>query len=302
MPSDEPRFDLKTIPMDAFHMKWRFTDSRYDLLPADHLAQILPVAAADARELNLRIRAAELTTRPFCSVERTAINESADELAEGSRIRDWLYRRGVPFQQRIWLSYGGDSAVETTWKMLVEYWNAFWYPSSDDLVVVDESFRWVLTFHHEGGVAFAMDEVPKLPEAQRETEPRDRMKDLGKIPTSHVGRVRFLPEADQSIVASIRLGLLFMMAFWSGPSRKGFSLLIQSLAKVDPQGRLELVVVDVDGSPDLYDLPEFGGGVSGAGEVVWVKEGKVVSTSMRGFHPESFKPNTQALLASGAPT
>src|SRR5258707_194542 len=32
---------------------------------------------------------------------------------------------------------------------------------------------------------------------------------------------------------------------------------------------LELVVVDVDGSPALYELPEFKGKVQGAGETAW---------------------------------
>lgn len=37
----------------------------------------------------------------------------------------------------------------TNWKMLVKYFDAFWYPSSDDLTVVDETFTWALLFHHE---------------------------------------------------------------------------------------------------------------------------------------------------------
>jgi hypothetical protein len=121
---------------------------------------------------------------------------------------------------------------------------------------------------------------------------------LGELPTSHAGRTRFLPEADRSVIASIRLGVLFVMAFWSGTSRQGFVQLKNVLAAVDPTGRLELVVVDTDGCPDLYEAPEFAGNMHGHGEVAWVRNGRVVLTSGSGFHPECFEPNTRHLLQS----
>jgi hypothetical protein len=59
---------------------------------------------------------------------------------------------------------------------------------------------------------------------------------------------------------------------------------------------LELVVVDVDGSPDLYEMPEFKGKIHGAGETAWVKDGKIVATSALGLNMACFEPNTLALL------
>jgi hypothetical protein len=129
-------------------------------------------------------------------------------------------------------------------------------------------------------------------------EPFDSVQALGEIPASHAGRVRFLPEADRSIIRSIRLGVLFVMAFWSGPARQGFARLKQVLAALDPHGRLELVVVDTDGCPDLYETPEFAGKLHGWGEVAWVRDGEVVRTSGLGYHPECFEPFTRELLES----
>jgi hypothetical protein len=130
------------------------------------------------------------------------------------------------------------------------------------------------------------------------SEPFDPIRALGEIPSSHAGRLRFLPEADRSVVASIRFGILFIMAFWSGPARKAFAELKRVLATADPEAQLELVVVDTDGCPDLYELPEFAGKIHGAGENAWVRNGRILWTSGLGYHAESFEPLTRRLLGA----
>jgi hypothetical protein len=125
----------------------------------------------------------------------------------------------------------------------------------------------------------------------------DRWRALGELPASLAGRLRFVPQANRSIVRTIRCGVLFVMAFWSGPARKAFAELKRVLAAVDPGGRLELVVVDTDGCPDLHELTEFAGKLHGAGEAAWILDGEMVCTSGLGFHPECFEPNTLRLLS-----
>lgn len=109
-------------------------------------------------------------------------------------------------------------------------------------------------------------------------------------------RIKYVPDGDENTVQSIGRGILFLMAFWSGPAVQAFAKLTEILATL-PAEDLELVVADVDGSPNLYELPEFRGQVTGSGETAWVRHGKIVSTSGRGLKVESFKPNTLALLA-----
>jgi len=109
-------------------------------------------------------------------------------------------------------------------------------------------------------------------------------------------RTRFYSEADRAVLSTIRCGVLFVMAFWSGPARLAFQELKRVLEAVDPEGRLELVVVDTDGCPDIWELPEFVGKLHGAGETAWIREGQLVRTSGLGYHPECFEPFTRLLL------
>jgi len=125
---------------------------------------------------------------------------------------------------------------------------------------------------------------------------QDPASSLGLNEPPLVGRTRFFPEADRSVLAGIRCGVLFVMAFWSGPAWQAFAELKRVLARFDPNGLLEVVVVDTDGCPGLYEHPALVGRMLGAGEAVWVRDGQVVCTSGLGFNPKCFEPFTRHLL------
>ena|SRR5262245_29184899 len=128
------------------------------------------------------------------------------------------------------------------------------------------------------------------------TDSFDRIKALGRIPPSHAGRLRFMTKVDSSVIGTIRCGVIFVMAFWSSPSRKAFEELKRVLSELDASGRLDLVVIDADGSESLQQLPEFSGKLHGAGEAAWVRNGKILRTSGLGFHPECFRRFTEELI------
>jgi hypothetical protein len=121
------------------------------------------------------------------------------------------------------------------------------------------------------------------------------LRSLAKYSKLPVDRIKYVPDADEATVRSIRRGVLFLMAFWSGPSVQAFANLTEVLARLDAEV-LDLVVVDVDGSPELYELPEFKGKIAGAGETAWVRDGKIVATSGLGLNTACFEPNTRAIL------
>ena len=125
----------------------------------------------------------------------------------------------------------------------------------------------------------------------------ERMSVLIKYSVLPGSRIRFVPKADETVVQEITCGVLFVMAFWSGQSIQAFRRISAVLKELDPQGRLEFVVVDTDGCPALYDHAKFIGRMSGVGETAWIKNGQIVTTSGQGFNPECFGPNTIMLLS-----
>src|SRR3954466_10752896 len=82
----------------------------------------------------------------------------------------------------------------------------------------------------------------------------DGIRSLVKYSRLPAERIRYVPDADAATVRSIRRGVLFLMAFWSGPSVRAFAELTEVLARLDADD-LELVVADVDGSPAPWTFP-----------------------------------------------
>jgi hypothetical protein len=160
--------EVTTIPMERFSLRWRLTDPKYRVLPPLHLEQIQPLDAESARRLVDLTRpwyqGQPFARECFADVVSTSIDVLGDE--EVRRIRKWLYQRGVPFGRRVFLSWGDRDAAVTTWKMVVKYWNALWYPSSDDLAVFDESLSWALFLWHEEEAFFASRPVSAPPRAR----------------------------------------------------------------------------------------------------------------------------------------
>lgn len=88
-------------------------------------------------------------------------------------------------------------------------------------------------------------------------------------------RFRFCETADESVFASITRGVLFLFAFWSGPAHVAFERLTQTVARLDPESRLQFVVVDIDGAARICESPEFIGRVNGNGEAAWIRDGHI---------------------------
>ena len=124
----------------------------------------------------------------------------------------------------------------------------------------------------------------------------DRARILKLDEPPFAGRVRYLAVADRSVIQSIKCGILFVMAFWSGSSFLSFGRLKKALAIVDPRGRLEVVIVDTDGCPNLYEAPEFVNKLHGNGEAAWVRDGRVLCTAVGNSDATAFEVFTRHLL------
>lgn len=110
-------------------------------------------------------------------------------------------------------------------------------------------------------------------------------------------RIEFYCDVSPSIVSEIELGVLFVMAFWSGPAMQSFRQLLDTVARLDSEKQLRIVVVDTDRISELQKEPPFQGKLHGAGETFWVRDGQIVADSGLGLNLDCIKPNTIALLA-----
>ncbi len=119
---------------------------------------------------------------------------------------------------------------------------------------------------------------------------------LAKYSKLPVERIRYYPDADENVVRAIGRGILFQIAFWSGPAFAAFAKLTETISKLDPDSRLELIVVDIDGSAALCAVSDSLGGVRGAGETAWIRNGFVMATNGLGFNVECYARHTQSLL------
>ena len=125
---------------------------------------------------------------------------------------------------------------------------------------------------------------------------QDGLASLAKYSRLPIERIRYHADSDLSVLDDIRCGILFIMAFWSGPSIKAFVKLTDVVKRHDVDGTLELVVIDSDGAKPFYDHPEFDGKLGGWGEAAWVSYGQIHCTSGLGYNADCFEPNTLDLL------
>lgn len=116
-------------------------------------------------------------------------------------------------------------------------------------------------------------------------------------------RLRFCVHADETVFSTVEYGIVFIMAFWSGPANLALQLLGETIRHLDLEERLELVILDTDGVPRLYNHPPFGDDQStklgGYGEAAWIRNGciKSVYTSDLGAPKSFYKSFTEKLLA-----
>jgi hypothetical protein len=119
----------------------------------------------------------------------------------------------------------------------------------------------------------------------------DQLAKWSKLP---IELIRYVPDADESTIRSIRRGIMFLMASWSAPSIKSFAKLTEVVGRLAED--LEIVVVDVDGWEGIYERLGYQG-VQGCGEAAWVRDGKIIATSAIGLDVDCFEPYTCLLLA-----
>ncbi|MCD8740510.1 hypothetical protein LT679_07840 [Mucilaginibacter roseus] len=129
-----------------FALYWRF---KGETIPDRDLKLIAPLNAQGATFLKdflikAQLHANEPFKKDFFETEEHII--MMDDNA--ARIKQWLYGKGVQPDEQVYLLWNSKVAAVVPFSVLVEYFEDFYYPSSDDLTVFDGQLNWALLFHH----------------------------------------------------------------------------------------------------------------------------------------------------------
>ncbi|MFN5786514.1 MAG: hypothetical protein ACK46O_12080 [Flavobacteriia bacterium] len=142
------------ISMDDFRLKWRFTDDMYDNLPDIHLDQLKPLDSQASKFIWDYISNTNLHNDfPFNKELFHTVETVRIQCGNEKEIRKWLFQRGVPFNKNVFLSWQPEDAMIVPWKLLIKYFDSFYY-GGDDLTIIDESLNWSILFYHEDEVYF----------------------------------------------------------------------------------------------------------------------------------------------------
>lgn len=169
MKIDFNNIDNHIISIDDFRLKWRFTDEKYNVLPKIHLDQLKPLDKIAAKYIWDFISKTDLHADiPFKNNYFRTIDKVKIYADNQMEIKKWLYRRGLPFEKQVYLSYSPDEAIKVPWKVFIKYFDSFYY--SDDLTIVDESLQWALLFYHEDEIYFGTNKDFKLSETLQDKD------------------------------------------------------------------------------------------------------------------------------------
>ena len=153
-------------PLRELPLRWRWTDSRWSVLPDDALESIQPLIETTARRLCQHsltfLNHLGVNEEFFESIKR--INTSG----ETSEIGKWLSNCSSDVNQTVIVSWNDREAVLIRWDAFCRFWDDFCYPSSDDVAVFPLSEEWMLFSVHDETFVFGKRQNEPISQAQIE--------------------------------------------------------------------------------------------------------------------------------------
>ena len=145
--------------------------------PSTHATQIALLTPADAVRPTSWMFAAMPegwptqpgTGRQFKFEVALPIRECWGDPVRLAEVRRWLFDLGIPFRRIVYLIYAPNRVVQTTWRMVVRYWDVFTWPVGNVMVAADHTLQWACRFHHEDVIIFSSQS-----EARRAGPPHDQ--------------------------------------------------------------------------------------------------------------------------------
>lgn len=138
------------IPIAEHSLDWRFT-----AIQKDHLSQIKPLDNNASKFLSDYIIGTGLHQDiPFKNGFFKGVDSIKIQDVKKEEVGKWLFDLDFPINDEIFLSWSPTEAMIVPWKLLIQYFDDFYYLVSDDLTVFDQTLNWSLLFFHEGEIYY----------------------------------------------------------------------------------------------------------------------------------------------------
>lgn len=128
-----------------FVMNWRFTDSKYSLLPKLALDRICPLSLDYSQE-RWNYWISDKSKHLMLLVKHTKNicqdNLISNDCGWGDKTKERLLKEHLAKvmelngNEPITFFWGANCAVETEWNIFLEYWSDFCYPSDDSNIII----------------------------------------------------------------------------------------------------------------------------------------------------------------------
>ena len=149
-----PQIDnLQTVPLDSFSLAWRWIGPDCQELPEDALSTIRCLDEQSARNLSPLLKKANPAPGAISKDYVTAARVSTS--SRPALVTTWLHDRMVADDVVVAVSWDDVTAVVLPWRTFAAHWQAFCYPSSDDVTVIPADEAWLLVYAHYEEMLFA---------------------------------------------------------------------------------------------------------------------------------------------------
>ena len=151
------------VPFAKEPPEWSVFGSAHDFesLPQTHQDQIFFLNKEANDYLYEFLEYTKLLTGPIWNPFEKKNFKTIEEISlpdEEEVLKKWLYQRGIPFQNWVFLlpNHSKDP-IYLTWKMVIKYSHRIFWGS--DLLIFDKSANWCLFFFHEDYLFFGKENL-----------------------------------------------------------------------------------------------------------------------------------------------
>ena len=128
-------------------MKWMFLDgARVDCLSEEFKAQIFPLNKEASSYLWNAEAYFKIFGQAFFEEAFFQDNERYSIVGKSEKeVKKWLFQRGIPFSQRVFVAIQPAIGFVLIWKMVIKFWDGLFV---NDQAVWDRTLNWGLVYDH----------------------------------------------------------------------------------------------------------------------------------------------------------